>query len=286
MDAAGVYRRLAGVVMGSRNLVRIASYVAVTTLVAVAGAVVLAWIGIPLIGVERQWRHFGLVVAIGGILAPLIALPRAVTKMRLLDSQTRLERLAHTDSLTGLLNRRAFFDRVEQIFRPSKNPAPVAVMMIDIDHFKRVNDSFGHAAGDVMIQAIANCIEVSIAAADATTERLIARFGGEEFAVLVQGLDLDAASELAECIVRDVRSIVWWHGHAALTTTVSIGLALREPGESIDRLLKAADDAVYAAKRAGRDCWRAAADEEVTLQPSLKLEPRPLRAGPRGRVNA
>ena len=267
--------------MGRRNFIRIASYVGVTTLIAVAGAVVLAWIGIPLIGMERQWRHFGLVLAIAGTLAPLIAIPRAITKTRLLDAQARLERLAHTDSLTGLLNRRAFFDRVEEIFRPSKNPAPVAVMMIDIDHFKRVNDTFGHAAGDVMIQAIANCIEVSVAAADDATERLIARFGGEEFAVLVRGLGLDAASELAECIVRDVRSIVWWHGHDALTTTVSIGLALREPGESIDRLLKAADDAVYAAKRDGRDCWRAAAKDEATLQPSLALEPRLLRAIPR-----
>ena len=266
-------------VMGRRNLVRIASYVAVTTLLAVAGAVVLAWIGIPLIGAEPQWRHFGLVLAIAGTLAPLIAIPRAITKCRLLDAQDRLKRLAHTDSLTGLLNRRAFFDRVEQIFRPSKNPAPVAVMMIDIDHFKGVNDSFGHAAGDVMIQAIANCIEVAVAAADEASERLIARFGGEEFAVLVQGLDLTAASELAECIVRDVRSIVWWHGHAALTTTVSIGLALREPGESIDRLLKAADDAVYGAKRDGRDCWRAAAKDVAPLQPSLA--PRTLRASPR-----
>ena len=267
--------------MGRRNFIRIASYVGATTLIAVAGAVVLAWIGIPLIGMERQWRHFGLVLAIAGTLAPLIAIPRAITKTRLLDAQARLERLAHTDSLTGLLNRRAFFDRVEEIFRPSKNPAPVAVMMIDIDHFKRVNDTFGHAAGDVMIQAIANCIEVSVAAADDATERLIARFGGEEFAVLVRGLGLDAASELAECIVRDVRSIVWWHGHDALTTTVSIGLALREPGESIDRLLMAADDAVYAAKRDGRDCWRAVTKDEATLQPSLALEPRLLRAIPR-----
>ena len=276
--------------MGRRNFIRIAGYVGVTTLIAVAGAVALAWIGIPLIGAERQWRHFGLVVAIAGTLASLMATPRAITKMRLLDAQARLERLAHTDSLTGLLNRRAFFDRVEEIFRPSRALAPVAVMMIDIDHFKRVNDSFGHAAGDVMIQAIANCIEVAIAAADDATERLIARFGGEEFAVLVQGLDLDAASELAECIVRDVRSIVWWHGHDALTTTVSIGVTLRDPGESIDRLLKAADDAVYFAKRAGRDCWRAAASDEATLQPSLALDPapRPLRASPRdgGRVTA
>jgi len=269
--------------MGRRNFGRIASYVGVTTLIAVAGAVALAWIGIPLIGVERQWRHFGLVLAIAATLAPLMAVPRAITKARLLDAQARLERLAHTDSLTGLLNRRAFFDRVEEIFRPSRSVAPVAVMMIDIDHFKRVNDTFGHAAGDVMIQAIANCIEVSIAAADDATERLIARFGGEEFAVLVKGLDLDAASELAECIVRDVRSIVWWHGHAALTTTVSVGLALREPGESIDRLLKAADDAVYAAKRDGRDRWRAAVQDEATLQPSLALDPAPrsLRASPR-----
>jgi diguanylate cyclase (GGDEF)-like protein len=272
---------LVGVVMGEGNFVRIASYVAVTTALAVAGAVALAWIGIPLIGAERQWRHFGLVVAITGTLAPLMALPRAITKSRLLDAHARLERLARTDFLTGLLNRRAFFDRVEQIFRPSKNPAPIAVMMIDVDYFKRVNDTFGHAAGDVMIQAIANCIEVAIAAADDAAERLIARFGGEEFAVLVQGLDLEAASDLAECIVRDVRSIVWWHGHDALTTTVSIGLAMRAPGESIDRLLKSADDAVYVAKRDGRDRWRAAATDEATLQPSLELEPAPLRASVR-----
>ena len=162
---------------------------------------------------------------------------------RLASMQQELIRLATTDPLTGLPNRRAFFAAAEQCCsRPADAPCAI---MIDIDQFKAVNDEFGHAAGDEAIRAVAR-----IAAAES---RAVSRLGGEEFALLLPGCGLDqacAAAERMRCKVEAVRLLT---DRGWLTLTCSFGVAEWRPHESIDHLLQRADGALYAAKTSGRN---------------------------------
>jgi diguanylate cyclase (GGDEF)-like protein len=163
--------------------------------------------------------------------------------------------LALTDVLTGLPNRRAFFERAERIFaRATVAGASVAAMMVDIDRFKAINDTHGHNAGDRILSAVAATIRDAVAGCGAA-DSIVARLGGEEFAVIVMGLQPSAVARLAERIGHDARRVEHRHGGETITATVSIGVSLRRDDAVVDAVLKAADDAVYAAKRAGRDRW-------------------------------
>ena len=130
-------------------------------------------------------------------------------------------------------------------------------MMVDIDHFKQINDSFGHAAGDAVLKHSGQPISNAVKRSERETDCLVARVGGEEFAVLLTGSGARAATAVAEGICRLVR-------HSALsvvnvTATVSVGVAARAGTEMVDAVMSAADHAVYEAKRAGRDRWTLAA---------------------------
>ena len=162
---------------------------------------------------------------------------------RLITTQTDLLRLATTDSLTGLLNRRAFFERAEVSLARAKAGAPLSTILCDIDHFKRINDLHGHAVGDAALRAVTSVI------AEATTNA--GRLGGEEFAVLI-GADLERAVALAEalrCAVEKRR----FGGDQTLSLTCSFGVSEWWPPDSIDDLLRRADAGLYAAKSAGRN---------------------------------
>ena len=174
---------------------------------------------------------------------------------RFIQMQRKLVDMATRDGLTGLLNRPAFFSRTARLTRD--RDAPLAVVMADIDHFKAVNDSYGHAAGDQALRAVAGCFgsgAVLEASVEANPEaNLAARMGGEEFALLLDGVDAEKACHAAESWRRRIAMTDIHTGAGALRLSCSFGVAVGAPEDDIDALLRKADAALYAAKRAGRN---------------------------------
>jgi two-component system, cell cycle response regulator len=164
---------------------------------------------------------------------------------RLIRLQRELIRLAMIDPLTGLFNRRAFFEKAQQaIARASASSRPAAIMF-DVDHFKRVNDTYGHGIGDQVLRDIAH---------EAASERMVVgRLGGEEFAILLEASNLAAGIKLAEGLRARVAALAFDTELGKLTLTCSFGVSEWEHEESIDQLLKRADAALYEAKTGGRN---------------------------------
>ena len=164
---------------------------------------------------------------------------------RLGAMQRELVRLALIDPLTGLSNRRAFFERaVEACARCAQGGALTAIMF-DIDHFKRINDLYGHDVGDQAIASVANVAGRQGA--------LAGRLGGEEFAILIEGGRLDAGVALAERLRGEIAALRFDAAGEVIKLTCSFGVSERKSGESVDDLLKRADVALYAAKTSGRN---------------------------------
>ena len=163
--------------------------------------------------------------------------------------RTQLREAAYSDALTGLLNRHAVDVVSRPILRSSRLDPPAAVLMIDIDHFKRVNDDHGHASGDRLLQDIAHLLRRELRKGDN-----VLRWGGEEFMVCLAGADIDSALQVADKVLEAVVR----HHHplpdgASLSTTVSIGIAELEIGEPFCSTVERADAALYQAKREGRN---------------------------------
>ena len=195
------------------------------------------------------WRREA--IRIGAVIMALISFVLAVTLFlareisRRASAEDKLEELATTDALTGLKNRRKFDTTIDAEWRrATRQKTPLALLMIDADHFKSYNDTFGHQAGDEVLVGIAICISDSVRRAGDCA----ARYGGEEFAVLLPGLSPEEAVRVAETIRQKVRD---W----SEVTTVSIGIASLTPSATMDcsELVKAADKALYAAKANGRN---------------------------------
>jgi two-component system cell cycle response regulator len=160
--------------------------------------------------------------------------------------------MAVTDALTGLHNRRYMAGQLQAfVSRAALGGEPVSVLVLDIDHFKAVNDGFGHDAGDEVLREFAVRLATNVRAVD-----LPCRLGGEEFVVVMPGTDMEDARRIAERIRRDVGSTPFrvMGGRELLTVTISIGVAAcAGPGDTPESLLKRADEGVYVAKAAGRD---------------------------------
>jgi len=169
-------------------------------------------------------------------------------KAELEAKQAELRRLANTDSLTGLLNRRRFTARGEETVSDAKD-TEIWVIMMDIDHFKRINDTYGHAAGDVAIRDFAGIINNSVG-----DNGFVGRMGGEEFAAILPGSNMHAAIRLAEDIRRQTaKHQTKWEDEKFRFTT-SIGVAQWLPEEiTIEPALDRADQALYSAKAYGRN---------------------------------
>jgi len=169
---------------------------------------------------------------------------------RSLDS---VRREAHTDALTGIANRRSFDERLKcELREAADTETPLSLLMVDIDHFKKFNDSFGHQLGDKVLQLVAKILKTSIKGRDT-----VARYGGEEFAVILPETKLGGAAALAEQIraaVASRRIVQKRTGEDFGTITLSIGAATLRPEESGADFIKRADDALYAAKKDGRNC--------------------------------
>jgi len=162
----------------------------------------------------------------------------------------RLATAALTDLLTGLPNRRSAMDQLEQAWSAaSRSGLPLSVMVIDIDHFKQINDSYGHAAGDLVLREAAATLRAS-----ARREDSVCRIGGEEFLVICPNTDLKSAIQSAERLRTNLGTKRIAIGQAEKTLTVSIGVATRESDiADIDALVSLADQALYAAKDSGRN---------------------------------
>ncbi len=158
--------------------------------------------------------------------------------------------LATRDPLTSCLNRRAFFERYDKLFEESKNSdVSLSCIMVDIDHFKAVNDTHGHAVGDDVIGFMADVLNM-----ECREDDLVCRYGGEEFCIALPGLTMDDAAAVAERLCRAIRETSGTHFNNKLRITVSAGVATQTSDHvnGMD-LVNAADTALYAAKEGGRD---------------------------------
>jgi diguanylate cyclase (GGDEF)-like protein len=186
----------------------------------------------------------------------LVARARVHLKLKELQDELRrknglLEELSRTDSLTGLLNRRFLMDLLLAEFQKSaRYGTPLSLIMLDIDHFKRVNDTYGHTTGDSAIQTVAQVLRREIRTCD-----LAARFGGEEFAVVLPQTDQEGGLIAAERCRRAVEVTAVAGGAGTLHITASFGVATcpRTDLTSVEAFINAADQALYRAKDAGRN---------------------------------
>jgi diguanylate cyclase (GGDEF)-like protein len=186
--------------------------------------------------------------------------------------QRELIRLAVTDSLTGMHNRRGFFEQaVQPCLRASKG-APLCAIMADIDHFKQINDTYGHDAGDKAIFAVANELM--------TGNWHAGRLGGEEFVLLMEGKVMAEAAAIGEALRGQIATLRIPAGEDRLSLTCSFGVSQWQADDNIDALLKRADMALYEAKLAGRN--RVVEAGDAFASPSYNGAGRPVRAARRG----
>lgn len=185
----------------------------------------------------------------GGVITSMI-----VWVAFLLDRSERLRRTgaaarteADTDGLTRLANRRALDGALGRIWRDGED-AQLAVLMLDLDNFKSFNDSFGHQAGDEVLRETAGLLRAAVRPGD-----LVARYGGEEFVILLPGADAAAARRVGQRVLEAFRANAW----PRRPVTISIGAAVRQPGDTPDSLLQRADAALYRSKQDGRDRFTA-----------------------------
>jgi len=163
-------------------------------------------------------------------------------------SQT-LEHAALTDGLTGMQNRRYFDDALrEYLDEFRKIERPIGLMILDLDHFKQVNDNYGHDTGDEVLRAVSTCLKDMTRYHD-----VVARLGGEEFAVVAPNMDVEMLSRFADRIRKAVAALVINSGNVRLKVTTSVGLAVWDKKETVEELYRRADSRLYQAKREGRN---------------------------------
>lgn len=171
--------------------------------------------------------------------------------LQMIELQERLLLLANTDELTGLANRRHFFEILDREIRQAKiRGGSVAVMMFDVDHFKNVNDNFGHLDGDRILQQLGKILSENIYPLD-----MAARYGGEEFVVLMPGMPVEIAAQRAEKLRSIIDKYDWEVSNQPISVTCSAGVTVFNGADAADPydLIRRADDALYAAKHRGRN---------------------------------
>lgn len=194
--------------------------------------------------------------SVSGLNEELTQTQRQMSRInRQLEEQRELYRKASiTDMLTGLFNRRYFITTLShELERSDRYGSSLSLVMCDIDHFKRINDGYGHDQGDVVLQAFAGVLQEDVRGSD-----IAARYGGEEFIVLLAENPLPEAVQTAERLRRKVESLVI--GETPISVTASFGVAQYRGGESMEELLRRVDTALYRAKERGRNRVVEAAD--------------------------
>lgn len=179
---------------------------------------------------------------------------RVRTHLTLKRQSDAMREMTLTDALTGVANRRSFDDAIGNEWRRcARAGAPLSVIMIDIDHFKRYNDAYGHQAGDTCLKQVAD----TMLQCAGRSPDLLARYGGEEFVILLPQVDAQGAQTVAERILDSVHTLAIPHRMSSVsdTVTVSLGVATLMPGQGDDpeALVRCADNALYQAKKDGRN---------------------------------
>jgi diguanylate cyclase len=186
---------------------------------------------------------------------------------------------ARTDTLTGLPNRRVFDDEMSRrLAEFRRSNIPICVLLADIDHFKQFNDRFGHLAGDAVLMQVAKVLQTIMRETD-----LVARLGGEEFAIVLPSADVGDASQAAERARTAVERAAFQYEGQALRVTISCGAAKAASGEDVTSLVKRADQALYASKSAGRNFahWHNGRETvPITCRPPKRSSYPWLPAGP------
>lgn len=173
---------------------------------------------------------------------------RAMTVSLSARSET-LQHAALTDGLTGMQNRRYFDDALKEYLEEFRRiEKPVGLMILDLDHFKQVNDTHGHDVGDQVLRAVASCLKDMTRYHD-----VVARLGGEEFAVVTPNMDTELLAKFAERIRKAIASMSVTTGNVRLTITTSVGLAVWDRRETAEAFYRRADRRLYEAKRQGRN---------------------------------
>ncbi|MBV7300474.1 sensor domain-containing diguanylate cyclase [Enterovibrio paralichthyis] len=177
-------------------------------------------------------------------------------------ANTRLKQLSYLDSLLNIPNRRAYQEALErEISRAKRENTPISMLMVDVDHFKRYNDSYGHLEGDKALARVACNIRQAL---NRGTD-LVARYGGEEFVVLLPGTQLEGAIHIAQQIKQQIEDENIEHKgspHSVLTVSIGVSTAVG----NFDNLLQQADMAMYRAKQSGRNCYEIYQDNEPNKQ--------------------
>lgn len=184
-----------------------------------------------------------------GLSAAIMVLVLIIAHFTLRSYQRRLEEMATRDRLTGIANRHLFDMIFEHLSHNIKRyPRPVSLVSIDIDHFKRINDSHGHQAGDMVLQAVSRAIQRHTRQSDT-----LCRWGGEEFILLLDNCALEEAANRADIIRQAIRDHSVAFGRNQIRVTLSMGVTELVPGEDLEPFLARADAALYQAKEGGRD---------------------------------
>lgn len=215
-------------------------------LVAMFGAATTAlavWVGLPYSESLFHVAELGIVIE-GSLLALALAY-----RMRLIQTaRIQAEHLSRTDPLTSLLNRRAFLDSAGAAWSTAvRSGRPLSVIVIDLDHFKTINDTFGHETGDRVLVAVAHVLRRSCRRGDFS-----ARWGGEEFILLLPETDADQAMAMAERLLADVRAAAVPEKASGLKLSASLGVAERHRHGTLEALIREADGFMYRAKQRGR----------------------------------
>jgi len=191
----------------------------------------------------------------------IVLLGTAICLTKLSQYERRLLIQSMTDPLTGLLNRRSFLDLSgKEVTRAHRHGSPFSVLMLDIDHFKKINDSHGHPVGDLAIKALAAVCGKALRPHD-----ILARYGGEEFVLTLPQTPADGARIVAERIREAVELLMVPSDSGPVRFTVSIGVALYDNGEPFDHVVERADQALYVSKQSGRNRVTVAGAEPVAL---------------------
>ena len=201
---------------------------------------------------DGSWRDFEVFgknllhdPAIGGLVVNM----RDISERKRLMAE--LERLSETDALTNTLNRRGFLKQAEREFeRTRRTGQPLTIVMVDIDHFKAVNDGFGHAAGDLVLAMVADCCRRQSRHID-----ILSRFGGEEFIILLTDASLEAANRIVTRLHQAIAGSRVSTIKGEVAVTASFGLATVDPAAlDLETAIRLADEALYEAKNSGRNC--------------------------------
>ena len=170
------------------------------------------------------------------------------TVENLLDEHSQLKHQAHYDSLTGLFNHERIKLHLETALSDLPNDHALCVIMADLDHFKQVNDNYGHLMGDAVLRGISSRLRATMRGFD-----YIGRYGGEEFLIILQNTDLEEGEEIAERLRMQVEQSPFHHNDQSIPITISLGLTHYHSGDTVETIIQRADEALYQAKAKGRN---------------------------------